>query len=58
MKDKDVISVGTSNINTNLYNNNLYDNKSVVSKGTHRSNKVYNFFDKKSEKEFLEEDDE
>ena len=58
MKDKDVISVGTSNINKNIYNNNkIYDNKSVISKGTHRSNKVYNFFDKKSEKEFLEEDD-
>ena len=57
MKDKDVISVGTSNINTNLYNNNIFDNKSMISKGTHRSNKVYNFFDKKSEREFLEEDD-
>ena len=58
MKDKDVISVGTSNINKNIYNNNkINDNKSVISKGTHRSNKVYNFFDKKSEKEFLEEDD-
>ena len=58
MKEKDVISVGTSNINSNLYNNNIFDNKSVISKGTHRSNKVYNFFDKKSEKEFLEENDE
>ena len=57
MKDKDVISVGTSNINTNLYNNNIFDNKSMISKGTHRSNKVYNFFDKKSEREFLEEED-
>ena len=57
MKDKDVISVGTSNFNTNLHNNNIFDNKSVISKGTHRSNKVYNFFDKKSERGFLEEDD-
>ena len=57
MKDKDVISVGTSNFNTNLHNNNAFDNKSVISKGTHKSNKVYNFFDKKSEREFLEEDD-
>ena len=59
MKDKDVISVGTSNANKNIYNNNnkIFDNKSVISKGTHKSNKVYNFFDKKSEKEFLEEED-
>ena len=57
MKDKDVISVGTSNINTKVVNSNIYDNKSVISKGTHRSNKVYNFFDKKSEREFLEEED-
>ncbi len=55
MKDKDVISVGTSNANLNN-NNNIYDNKSVISKGTHKS-KVYNFFDKKAEQEFLEEDD-
>ena len=47
MKDKDVISVGTSNANINQYNNNnIYDNRSMISKGTHRS-KVYNFFDKK-----------
>ena len=56
MKDKDVISVGTSNANINQYNNNIYDNRSMISKGTHRS-KVYNFFDKKREQEFLEEDD-
>ena len=57
MKDKDVISVGTNNANTNVFNsNNNFDNKSVISKGTHKS-KVYNFFDKKSEQEFLEEDD-
>ena len=56
MKDKDVISVGTSNANLNNNNNNIYDNKSVISKGTHKS-KVYNFFDKKAEQEFLEEDD-
>ena len=55
MKDKDVISVGTSNANLNN-NNNIYDNKSAISKGTHKS-KVYNFFDKKAEQEFLEEDD-
>ena len=57
MKDKDVISVGTSNINTKVANSNMYDNKSVISKGTHKSNKVYNFFDKKSEREFLEEEE-
>ena len=56
MKDKDVISVGTSNANINQYNNNIYDNRSMISKGTHRS-KVYNFFDKKTEQEFLEEDE-
>ena len=70
MKDKDVISVGTNNIkptfgnnNTNINNNNnnLNDNKSVISKvsrGTNRTNsKIYNFFDKKSEREFLDKDD-
>ena len=56
MKDKDVISVGTSNANINQYNNNIYDNRSMISKGTHKS-KVYNFFDKKTEQEFLEEDE-
>ena len=57
MKDKDVISVGTNNANTNVFNsNNNFDNKSVISKGTHKS-KVYNFFDKKSEMEFLKEED-
>ena len=56
MKDKDVISVGTNNINTNVFNNYNYDNKSVLSKGTHKS-KVFNFFDKKSEQEFLAEED-
>lgn len=60
MKEKDVISVGSGNVKTNVFNsNNMFDNKSVISKGTHKSNanKVYNFFDKKSEQEFLEEDD-
>ena len=57
MKDKDVISIGTNNINTNVFNNNnTFDNKSVLSKGTHKS-KIYNFFDKKSEQEFLAEED-
>ena len=57
MKDKDVISVGTNNANTNVFNsNNNFDNKSVISKGTHKS-KVYNFFDKNSEREFLEGDE-
>ena len=68
MKDKDVISVGTNNIrqsfginNVNNNSNNLFETKSMASKisrGTHRTNsKIYNFFDKKSEKEFLENDD-
>ena len=59
MKDKDVISVGTNNINRAFSNkNNLFDTRSMVSRGTNRTNsKIYNFFDKKSEKEFLEKDD-
>ena len=68
MKDKDVISVGTNNIrqsfginNVNNNSNNLLETKSMASKisrGTHRTNsKIYNFFDKKSEREFLENDD-
>ena len=60
MKDKDVISVGTSNINNNkaFGNNNIFDTKSIVSRGTNRTNsKIYNFFDKKSEREFLANDD-
>ena len=68
MKDKDVISVGTNNIrqsfginNVNNNSNNLFETKSMASKisrGTHRTNsKIYNFFDKKSEREFLENDD-
>ena len=59
MKDKDVISVGTYNINRAFSNkNNLFDTKSMVNRGTNRTNsKIYNFFDKKSEKEFLEKDD-
>ena len=58
MKDKDVISVGTNNINKFGNNNNIYDTKSIVSRGTNRTNsKIYNFFDKKSEREFLENDD-
>ena len=64
MKDKDVISVGTSNIKQSFgisNTNNLYETKSIASKisrGTHRTNsKIYNFFDKKSEREFLENDD-
>ena len=33
------------------------ENKSVYSRGTNRSNsKIYNFFDKKSEREFLQND--
>ena len=59
LKDKDVISVGTSNNNINkiFTNNNLMENKSVYSRGTNRSNsKIYNFFDKKSEREFLQND--
>ena len=56
MKDKDVISVGTNNISKAFGNNN--DTKSMISRGTHRTNsKIYNFFDKKSEREFLENDD-
>ena len=59
MKDKDVISVGTNNINRAFSNkNNMFDTRSMVSRGTNRTNsKIYNFFDKKSEKEFLEKDD-
>ena len=65
MKDKDVISVGTSNNIKQSFGisntNNLYETKSIASKisrGTHRTNsKIYNFFDKKSEREFLENDD-
>ena len=59
MKDKDVISVGTNNINKAFGNNtNLFDTKSMVSRGTNRTNsKIYNFFDKKSEREFLKNDD-
>ena len=68
MKDKDVISVGTNNIrqsfginNVNNNSNNLFETKSMASKisrGTHRTNsKIYNFFDKKSEREFLKNDD-
>ena len=60
MKDKDVISSGTSNINNNkaFGNNNIFDTKSIVSRGTNRTNsKIYNFFDKKSEREFLANDD-
>ena len=57
MKDRDVISVGTSNMDINS-NNKYFDKGSMISKGTHKSNKVYNFFDKQSEKEFLEEEDE
>jgi hypothetical protein len=60
MRDRDVISVGTSNIGTNSNKkkdiNNLFDKKSMVSKGSSKS-KVYNFFDKKSEMEFLKEED-
>jgi len=56
MKDKDVISVGTNNISKAFGNNN--DTKSMISRGTHRTNsKIYNFFDKKSEREFLQNDD-
>ena len=59
MKDKDVVSVGTNNINKAFGNNtNLFDTKSMVSRGTNRTNsKIYNFFDKKSEREFLKNDD-
>ena len=58
MKDKDVISVGTNNASKAFGNNNLLDNKSVISRGTNRTNsKIYNFFDKKSEREFLKNDD-
>ena len=59
MKDKDVISVGTNNINRAFSNkNNMFDTRSMVSRGTNRTNsKIYNFFDKKSEREFLEKDD-
>ena len=59
MKDKDVISVGTNNINRAFSNkNNMFDTRSMVSRGTNRTNsKIYNFFDKKSEREFLENDD-
>ena len=59
MKDKDVISVGTNNINRAFSNkNSMFDTRSMVSRGTDRTNsKIYNFFDKKSEKEFLEKDD-
>ena len=49
MKDKDVISVGTNNINKAFGNNDVNDTKSIYSRGTNRTNsKIYNFFDKKS----------
>ena len=61
-RDNDTISSTTGKINNfnsllNNNNNNPMETKSIISKGTHKSNKVFNFFDKKSEQEFLHGDD-